>query len=108
MNELVEIWERPFPGRCLIAGWHQWADAGAVSSGLPQYLVEWTDATKIGRIAPDGFYLFQIPGTHDLLRPVVRLNEGYIGPVLAHLSGHSWQREFSKLSTNYLVPHTLS
>ena len=61
----------------MIAGWHQWADAGSISSGLPLYLIEQTQARKIGRIKPDGFYLFQIPGAHHLLRPVVKLNEGY-------------------------------
>jgi hypothetical protein len=61
----------------MIAGWHQWADAGTVSSGLPQYLVEYTDAHQIGEILPGDFYLFQIPGTHHLLRPVIKLNEGY-------------------------------
>jgi len=61
----------------MIAGWHQWADAGSISSGLPLYLIEQTQARKIGRIKPDEFYLFQIPGAHHLLRPVVKLNEGY-------------------------------
>lgn len=61
----------------MIAGWHQWADAGSVSSGLPEYLIQQTKARKIGSIRPDGFYLFQIPGTHDLVRPVVRFDEGY-------------------------------
>jgi proteasome assembly chaperone (PAC2) family protein len=61
----------------MIAGWRQWADAGEISSGLPEYLIEHTDAVKIGEIAPDGFYLFQIPGTHHLLRPEVKLSEGY-------------------------------
>jgi len=77
MSELVEFWEKPAPGRYMIAGWHQWADAGTVSSGLPQYLIEHTDAHQIGEIVVDDFYLFQIPGTHHLLRPVVKLNEGY-------------------------------
>lgn len=77
MNELIEIWERPKSTECMIAGWQQWADAGAVSSGLPQYLVEQTGATEIGEIKADSFYLFQVPGTHDLLRPVIKLNEGY-------------------------------
>jgi len=77
MNELVELWERPSRADRMIAGWHQWADAGAISSSLPQYLIEQTQATKIGRIKPDGFYLFQIPGTHHLLRPVIKLHEGY-------------------------------
>jgi hypothetical protein len=61
----------------MIAGWYQWADAGEVSSGLPQYLIEVTDGRQIGEMNPDGYYLFQFPGTHDLLRPLVRLEEGY-------------------------------
>jgi proteasome assembly chaperone (PAC2) family protein len=77
MNDLVDLWEKPDRGKYLIAGWHQWADAGDISSGLPQYLVEQAQARKIGQIKPDSFYLFQIPGTHHLLRPVVKLEEGY-------------------------------
>jgi proteasome assembly chaperone (PAC2) family protein len=77
MNELVEIWERPVAARYMIAGWHQWADAGSISSGLPQYLIEQMGATKIARIKSDGFYLFQVPGTHHLLRPVVNLDQGH-------------------------------
>jgi proteasome assembly chaperone (PAC2) family protein len=78
MDSSVELLERPGSGKCMIAGWHQWADAGDVSSGLPQYLIKQTRARKIGEIKPDRFYLFQIPGTHHLLRPVVKLNEGHI------------------------------
>ena len=77
MNEYTEFWERPPSGKCMIAGWHQWADAGNVSSGLPQYLIDKTGATRIGEIKPDGFYLFQIPGTHHFLRPVIKLHEGH-------------------------------
>lgn len=78
MDELVELWEKPVvQARCMIAGWHQWADAGAISSGLPEYLIRQTGARRIGEIKPDGFYLFQLPGTHHLLRPEVRLSEGY-------------------------------
>ena len=77
MNERVEFWEKPAGARYLIAGWRQWADAGEISSGLPQYLIDRTQATRIGRIRPDGFYLFQFPGTHHLARPVVKLNDGY-------------------------------
>ena len=77
MNKLVELWEKPATGKYMIAGWHQWADAGSVSSGLPQYLIEHTHARRIGEIKPDDFYLFQIPGTHHLFRPVIKLEEGY-------------------------------
>lgn len=77
MNDLVDLWEKPDSARYMIAGWYQWADAGEVSSGLPQYLIDVTDGRQIGEMDPDGYYLFQFPGTHDLLRPLVRLEEGY-------------------------------
>jgi hypothetical protein len=76
MSELIDIWGGPKPAKFLIAGWHQWADAGTVSSGLPEYLVEQTQAQMIGEIVPGPYYLFQIPGTHHMLRPIVTLDEG--------------------------------
>jgi proteasome assembly chaperone (PAC2) family protein len=78
MAETFEIWEKPAAEEIyLLIGWRQWADAGSVSSGLPQYLIQQTNARQIGAIRPDGFYLFQVPGTHDLLRPVVKFVDGY-------------------------------
>jgi len=78
MPDPVEISQHPEAHEIyMIAGWRQWADAGSVSSGLPQYLIHQTKAQKIGSVRPDGFYLFQIPGTHDLVRPVVKFDEGY-------------------------------
>jgi proteasome assembly chaperone (PAC2) family protein len=78
MSDAAEIWERPQAEEMvMIAGWRQWADAGSISSNLPHYLVQQMSARKIGAIRPDGFYLFQIPGTHDLVRPVVVFKEGY-------------------------------
>jgi proteasome assembly chaperone (PAC2) family protein len=78
MNELVELWEKPDADEIfMIAGWYQWADAGNISSGLPDYLIEHINAKKIGEIKPDGFYLFQVPGTHHFLRPEVKLEDGY-------------------------------
>lgn len=78
MTNALELWERPTPQSLyMIAGWHQWADAGAVSSGLPYYLINHLKAHKIGEIKADGFYLFQIPGTHHLLRPEVKFEDGY-------------------------------
>jgi proteasome assembly chaperone (PAC2) family protein len=78
MSDAVEIWERPTVEEVyMLAGWRQWADAGSISSGLPQYLVQQMGARQIGSIRPDGFYLFQFPGTHDLVRPVVKFDDGY-------------------------------
>ncbi len=78
MNDLFRLWEKPDTGKYMIAGWRQWADAGSVSSGLPQYLIEQTHARKIGKIEPDEFYLFQMPGGHHLMRPLIGLKEGRI------------------------------
>lgn len=78
VDELVELWEKPKSKEMyMIAGWHQWADAGATSSGLPEYLIDQTAARQIGEIRSDGFYIFQFPGTHHFLRPEVSLEEGY-------------------------------
>ena len=78
MTDAVEILEHPEAEEMyMIVGWRQWADAGSTSSGLPEYLIEQTKARKIGSVRPDGFYLFQIPGTHDLVRPMVKFEQGY-------------------------------
>ena len=77
-DELLTLWEIPKAKEIfMIAGWHQWADAGAISSGLPLYLIHKTDARKIGEIKDDGFYLFQLPGAHHFLRPEIQLEEGH-------------------------------
>jgi proteasome assembly chaperone (PAC2) family protein len=78
MTNIIELTEQPQAETMyMIAGWRQWADGGSVSSGLPPYLVRQTSARKIGEMRNDGFYLFQIPGTHDLVRPTVRFVQGY-------------------------------
>lgn len=78
MADDLEFWEKSEAEEMyMLVGWRQWADAGSVSSGLPAYLVEQLKASPIGRIRPDGFYLFQIPGTHDLVRPMVEFQEGF-------------------------------
>lgn len=78
MTQPFELWDKAdAKDIVMIAGWRQWADAGSISSGLPQYLIQLTHAKHIGIMAPDGFYLFQIPGTHHLLRPVVSFANGY-------------------------------
>jgi proteasome assembly chaperone (PAC2) family protein len=78
MSNDYELWEKPEGKEIyLVAGWRQWADAGSISSALPQYLIKKTNARQIGAIRREGFYLFQFPGTHDLVRPVVKFDEGY-------------------------------
>ncbi|MEM8858844.1 MAG: PAC2 family protein [Chloroflexota bacterium] len=77
MKERIILTEAPQSKELyMIAGWRQWADAGAISSMLPKYLADLLGARKIGEISDDGFYIFQIPGTHHLMRPVIKMNEG--------------------------------
>lgn len=77
MANMIDIWELPEAKEVyLITGWRQWADAGSISSGLPQYLIKQSDARQIGEIRSDGFYLFQIPATHDLVRPPIQFEKG--------------------------------
>ena len=87
MSSAFELFERPetqVEDTYMIAGWRQWADGGSVSSGVPQYLVEKLGAKKIGRIKPEGFYLFQTPVSQFLFRPQVKFEQGYrqsiVGP----------------------------
>jgi proteasome assembly chaperone (PAC2) family protein len=78
MVDALKLWEKPVADEVyMIAGWRQWADAGAISSGLPRYLIERTGAKKIGEIKPESFYLFQIPGAQHWLRPEIKLEDGY-------------------------------
>lgn len=78
MDKRLELNEIPIAENIvMITGWRQWADAGSVSSGLPEYLIQQTGARKIGEIKPEGFYFFQVPGAHHLLRPVINIKDGY-------------------------------
>jgi proteasome assembly chaperone (PAC2) family protein len=78
MQSALDLRETPkAENTVMIIGWRQWADAGSISSALPRYLLERTKSRKIGDVKNDGFYLFQFPGTHDLVRPVVKFEEGF-------------------------------
>ena len=61
----------------MIAGFNQWANAGDVSSGIPEYLIENLQTKRLGHIRKDDFYLFQLPGSHYMFRPPVQYVEGY-------------------------------
>lgn len=78
MSDAIDLWEIPDSNETyMFAGWRQWADAGSISSGLPRYLIKKLNARKIGQLRSEDFYLFQLPGTHDLVRPVVQFKKGY-------------------------------
>lgn len=78
MADSIKLWEQPAASEVyMLAGWQQWADAGDISSGLPQYLIEKSGARKIGELNLGSCYLFQLPGTHHFLRPEVKLVNGH-------------------------------
>lgn len=78
MADIVDIWDVPKAKEMYaIAGWEQWANAGSVSSDLPEYLVEHLQAQRIGCLHGEGFYLFQLPATHDLMRPEIEFKDGH-------------------------------
>ena len=82
MAQTFEIWDAPETAEVFaVAGWEQWANAGSVSSDLPQYLVDHLEARRIGRLLDNGHYLFQIPGTHDLMRPQIEFDDGFASKV---------------------------
>ena len=77
MVERLDLWDIPEAKEIhMFISWRQWADAASTSSGLPEYLIKPLQARQIGKLDTGGFYLFQIPGTHDLVRPVVKYDEG--------------------------------
>lgn len=82
MANSFEIWDVPETAEVFaVAGWEQWANAGSVSSDLPQYLVDHLEARRIGRLLDKGNYLFQLPGTHDLMRPQIEFDDGFASKV---------------------------
>ena len=91
MLDALDLWKKPQAQEInMLAGWRQWADAGSVSSGLPEYLVTLLGAEPIGTIKSDGFYLFQVPGTYDLMRPVVTFEEGFPKSLESQHTSHTW------------------
>ncbi|MER2597969.1 MAG: PAC2 family protein [Caldilineales bacterium] len=79
MTDLLEFWQYPNEKDIvMLAGWRQWADAGNISSGLLRYLINQTEAHRIGRLNTAGCYLFQVPGAHHFLRPDVVLEDGLV------------------------------
>lgn len=62
----------------MIAGFeNQWANAGNVSGGVPEYLIGKLNPRKVGNIHKDSFYISQLPGLHHMFRPFVKYVEGY-------------------------------
>ena len=80
MSDDLVVLDENLSGEYLIAGWRrQWSDGGEISGGLPRYLIDQTNARKIGEMGLEVSklcYPFQVPGTHDIYRPGVAYQDG--------------------------------
>lgn len=74
----IENVPRMTDGR-LILGFDGWMDGGDVSTGTVTWLIEHLDARRVGDIDPDGFYIFNFPGSMEIaavFRPHARYEDG--------------------------------
>jgi len=58
-----------------------WMDGGDVSTGTTKYLVEKLGAEKFAEIEPEGFYIYNFPGSMEisaLFRPYTKIENGLI------------------------------
>jgi len=65
----------------LLLGLSGWMDGGGVSTGTIKYLIEKLHAQKFAEINPEGFYIYNFPGSMEmtaLFRPHTRIRAGLI------------------------------
>ena len=58
-----------------------WMDGGQVSIGTVEALVNKLNAPEIGRIEPEGFYIYNFPGSMDIsavFRPHIEIQDGLL------------------------------
>lgn len=81
-SERLLIRSRPAlcDGRMIVA-LSGWMDGGDVSTGTVEWLVRTLEAAKVAEIAPEGFYLYNFPGSMEiaaLFRPSTKIEDGLI------------------------------
>jgi proteasome assembly chaperone (PAC2) family protein len=65
----------------LLMGFSGWMDGGEVSTGTIKYLIDKLGAQKFAEINPEGFYIYNFPGSMEmtaLFRPHTRIRNGLI------------------------------
>ncbi|MHC5059474.1 MAG: proteasome assembly chaperone family protein [Planctomycetota bacterium] len=65
----------------LLMGLSGWMDGGNISTGVVRFLIEQLDAQEVARIEPEGFYIYNFPGTMEisaLFRPHAMITDGII------------------------------
>lgn len=67
-------------GRMVLA-FSGWMDGGNVSTGTVEWLARTLDAQEVARIDPEGFYLYNFPGSMELsalFRPDTKIEDGLV------------------------------
>ena len=81
-SEKLLISETPnLSGPLMLLGLSGWMDGGEVSTGTVKYLVEKLEARKFAEIEPEGFYIYNFPGSMEmtaLFRPHTQIADGLI------------------------------
>jgi len=65
----------------LLLGFSGWMDGGDVSTGTIKWLIEKLAAEQVAEISPEGFYIYNFPGSMEmssLFRPHTRIRKGLI------------------------------
>jgi hypothetical protein len=65
----------------LLMGFSGWMDGGNISTGTVKFLVEQLDAQKLADIEPEGFYIYNFPGSMEvsaMFRPHTRIRDGLV------------------------------
>ncbi|MBN1805551.1 MAG: PAC2 family protein [Sedimentisphaerales bacterium] len=81
-SEKLKIYERPnFKNPRLLLGFSGWMDGGDVSTGTIKCFIEKLGARKFAEVEPEGFYLYNFPGSMEmtaLFRPYTLIQDGLI------------------------------
>ena len=65
----------------LLIGLSGWMNGCEISTNAADYFIEKLDASKVGFIAPNGFYIYNFPGSMEttaMLRPHTRIENGIV------------------------------
>jgi predicted ATP-grasp superfamily ATP-dependent carboligase len=65
----------------MVIGFSGWMDGGTVSTGTIDWFVRNLNATPVGTIAPEGFYIYNLPGSMEvaaMFRPYTHIQDGII------------------------------
>jgi proteasome assembly chaperone (PAC2) family protein len=81
-SDKLKIFSRPdLHNTRLLLGFSGWMDGGEVSTGTIKYLIDKLDAKKFAEITPEGFYIYNFPGSMEitsLFRPHTKIRAGLI------------------------------